>query len=83
MTKPSAPALRGHKTIMANMIATFRRDLDEPFALIGKATCATLQAGEAVTVATLEPRIRALARRPALADMAMGHLEHQPPTSAS
>lgn len=76
MQKPLNSAQRAFLKGMSDMTGTFRRDIDEPFVLIGKATHALLLADRQVTDTDLADEIVKLAtdRNAAAVKRALSHL---------
>lgn len=76
MQKPLNRAQRAFLKGMSEMTATFRRDLDDAFVLIGKATHALLLADRPVTDTELADEIIKLAtdRNAAAVKRALSHL---------
>ena len=83
MPKPMTNAQRAFRKDYANMVANFRRDIDEHFALIGKATCALIERGEPVTDASIRAIIFELpeGRDAGLVKRATKHLDHTAPNN--
>lgn len=60
MPKPKTDAQRAFLKAISEMTANFRRDIDEPYALIGKAVRALAMTGAPLTVESIAAQITAL-----------------------